>query len=66
MSEQRKSIEKTTVVIQFDEYTNDYFIEIPPDMCNAVDFKVGDTIIWEKKDEETWILRKKDERYLDP
>jgi uncharacterized membrane protein (UPF0127 family) len=54
------------VVIQFDEYTNDYFIEIPPDMCNAVDFKVGDTIIWEKKDEETWILRKKDERHLDP
>ena len=52
---------KATVEVQLDEYTNDYFIEIPPDMLEATGLQVGDTIIWEKIDDVTWSLRKKHE-----
>ena len=52
---------KAIVEVQLDEYTNDYFIEIPPDMLEATGLQVGDTIIWEKIDDVTWSLRKKHE-----
>ena len=52
---------KTIVEVQLDEYTNDYFIEIPPDMLEATGLQVGDTIVWEKIDDDTWSLRKKNE-----
>lgn len=49
------------VEVQLDEYTNEYFIEIPTDMLQAVGLKVGDTILWEKIDEDSWTIRKKNE-----
>ena len=52
---------QATVEVQLDEYTNEYFIEIPPDMLQAVGLKEGDTILWEKVDEDTWAIRKKNE-----
>ncbi len=52
---------KATVEGQFDEYTNDYFIELPPDILAAAGFKEGDTVIWKKIDDESWTIRKKHE-----
>ena len=52
---------QATVEVQLDEYTNEYFIEIPPDMLQAVGLKVGDTILWEKIDKDSWAIRKKSE-----
>lgn len=52
---------KATVEVQLDEYTNDYFIELPPDILAAANLKVGDTILWEKINEESWTIRKKDD-----
>jgi hypothetical protein len=52
---------KATVEVQFDEYTNDYFIELPPDILAAAGFKEGDTVIWKKIDDESWTIRKKHE-----
>ena len=49
------------VEVQLDEYTSEYFIEIPPDMLEAVGLKMGDTILWEKIDEDSWAIRKKNE-----
>jgi len=49
---------KATVEVQLDEYTNDYFIELPPDILQAAGLKEGDTIIWEKLDEDSWTIRK--------
>lgn len=51
---------KATVEVQLDEYTNDYFIELPPDILAAVGLKVGDTILWEKINDESWTIRKKE------
>jgi|LakMenE01Jun11ns_1017448.scaffolds.fasta_scaffold9931600_6 hypothetical protein len=57
----RQNAMKATVEVQFDEYTNDYFIELPPDILAAAGFKEGDTVIWKKIDDESWTIRKKHE-----
>ncbi len=49
-----------TVEVQLDEYTGDYFIELPPDILAAAGLKVGDTILWEKINNESWTIRKKE------
>jgi len=45
--------------VQLDEYTGDYFIELPPDILAAAGLKVGDTILWEKINDESWRISKK-------
>ena len=54
----RQNAMKATVQIQFDEYTGDYFIELPPDILDAANLVVGDTILWEKLDDTSWTIRK--------
>ena len=49
---------KATVDVQYDEYTGDYFIELPPDILAAANLAVGDTIIWEKLDESSWSIKR--------
>ena len=51
---------KATVEVQLDEYTGDYFIELPPDILVAANLEVGDTILWEKINDESWTIRKKE------
>jgi hypothetical protein len=51
---------KATVEVQLDEYTGDYFIELPPDILAAANLEVGDTILWEKINDESWTIRKKE------
>jgi len=57
----RQNAMKATVDVQYDEYTGDYFIELPPDILAAANLAVGDTILWEKKDDNSWTIRKKHE-----
>lgn len=57
----RQNAMKATVDVQFDEYTGDYFIELPPDILAAANLAVGDTILWEKIDGDSWTIRKKSE-----
>ena len=54
----RQNAMKATVDIQYDEYTGDYFIELPPDILAAANLAVGDTIIWEKLDENCWSIKR--------
>lgn len=35
-------------------------IEIPDELLALLDLKPGDDIIWEQRDEHSWMLRKKD------
>lgn len=55
----RQNAMKATVEVQYDEYTGDYFIELPPDILAAAGLDIGDTVVWEKTDEDTWTIRKK-------
>ena len=57
----RKNAMNATVDVQFDEYTGDYFIELPPDILAAANLAIGDTIRWEKIDDDSWTIRKKSE-----
>jgi len=57
----RQNAMKATVDVQYDEYTGDYFIELPPDILAAANLAVGDTILWEKIDDDSWTIRKKSE-----
>lgn len=34
--------------------------EIPDELLTMLDLKPGDDIIWEQRDEHSWMLRKKD------
>ena len=54
----RQNAMKATVDIQYDENTGDYFIELPPDILDAANLVVGDTILWEKLDDTSWTIRK--------
>ena len=57
----RQNAMKATVDVQYDEYTGDYFIELPPDILAAANLAAGDTILWEKIDDDSWTIRKKSE-----
>ena len=55
----RQNAMKATVDIQYDENTGDYFIELTPDILKAANLDVGDTIVWEKINNDSWTLKKK-------
>ena len=55
----RQNAMKATVDIQYDDSTGDYFIELPPDILKAANLDVGDTIVWEKIDNDSWTIKKK-------
>ena len=54
----RQNEMKATVEVQYDEYTGEYFLELPPDILTAAGLEVGDTIIWQKIDENSWTIKK--------
>ena len=56
----RQNAMKATVDVQYDEYTGDYFIELPPDILAAANLAVGDTILWEKIGNDSWTIKKND------
>ena len=60
----RQNSMKATVEVQYDEYTGDYFIELPPDILLAANLAVGDTVVWKELDAQTWALKKQDSDVL--
>jgi hypothetical protein len=47
--------------IKEDPETKEPFIEIPEDICEQLDFKVGDTILWTDNKDGSYTLTKKNE-----
>lgn len=56
----RQNSMKATVEVQYDEYTGDYFIELPPDILVAANLAIGDTVVWKELDAQAWTLKKQD------
>ena len=49
----------TSAVLVVQESPNgDLFIELPPEMMDAVGWKEGDTINWEEQGDKSFVLKK--------
>tara|TARA_A200000159_G_scaffold43599_1_gene40011 strand:+ start:7337 stop:7594 length:258 start_codon:yes stop_codon:yes gene_type:complete len=49
---------KYTIPVQQYADTEDYFIEIPDEFCQELNWKEGDTLIWEIKGDNSIVVRK--------
>lgn len=54
----KQNADKAIVEVQYDEYTGDYYLELPPDILEAANLTIGDTIVWKKLDENSWTIEK--------
>lgn len=50
---------KYTVPVQFNEETGDYFIELPEEICESLDWQVGTVIQWIDNGDGSFTLVKK-------
>lgn len=50
---------KVIIDVKYDEYTGEYFIELPQEILDAANLYIGDTIIWENNNDDSWTVRKK-------
>lgn len=48
-------------MVQEDPHSGDLLIDLTEELCNEMGWTVGDTLLWEKREDGTWSLRKKDE-----
>lgn len=55
----------TTVKIIYDEETDEYILPLGNDVCDAVGWRVGDTIYWHDNGDGTYTLTKKDDKRLE-
>lgn len=53
-------MKRYTLPVNFDEQTEDYFIQLPEDLLEETGWKTGDTLKWEEKDDGTITLSKKE------
>ena len=51
---------KQTLNIVEDPQTGDLLLDLTEELCNEMGWKVGDTLQWEKLDNGSWSLKKKD------
>ena len=47
-----------TVEVRNDPETGDPFIEFPDEFMDKLDWKEGDTLIWEEQSDGSWTVRK--------
>lgn len=40
---------------------DEYYIELPQELWDSLGWKVGDTVEWTQADNNSWLIRKKDE-----
>lgn len=52
---------RRTLSVQEDPQTGDLFLELTKDLMDEMGWTVGDNLLWEKREDGTWSLRKKDE-----
>lgn len=55
----------TTVKIIYDDETDEYILPLGNDVCDAVGWRVGDTIYWHDNGDGTYTLTKKDDKRLE-
>lgn len=54
--------ESSTLVVQLDEETGEYFVELPERILSRLGWKPGDTVEWREEDNGVrWIVTKKGE-----
>lgn len=51
---------KQTLNVVEDPQTGDLLLDLTEELCNEMGWKVGDTLQWEKLDDGSWSLKKKD------
>jgi hypothetical protein len=49
-----------TVQVQQDGKTKELYLELPPEALAQVGWDIGDDLIWEELDSNSWSLKKKD------
>ena len=50
----------TTLFVKEDPLSGDLYLELTEELCNEMGWTVGDTLLWEERDDGAWTLRKKD------
>jgi hypothetical protein len=48
-----------TALVKEDSESGDFYIDLDEEMCKSLDWNIGDTIIWEKNGENSYVLVKK-------
>lgn len=48
-----------TITLEEDPETGDLLLPFTDEILTEVGWKIGDTLVWEEKD-DTWIIRRKD------
>ena len=48
-----------TVQVQQDGKTKELYLELPPEALAQVGWDIGDDLIWEELDSNSWSLKKK-------
>ena len=49
--------EKYGIMVQADS-DGELFLEFPDELLEALDLQIGDTLVWEKSDNEIWSFKK--------
>ena len=51
----------TTLFVKEDPLSGDLYLELTEKLCNEMGWSVGDTLLWEEREDGAWTLRKKDD-----
>ena len=46
-------------ITEIQQNGEEYFVELPDQLIEAVGWKIGDTLIWERAPGNAWTIRKK-------
>lgn len=49
-----------TIQVRQDGKTKELYLELPPEALAQVGWDIGDDLIWEELDSNSWSLKKKD------
>jgi hypothetical protein len=50
----------TTLNVEEDPLTGDFFLQLTDEICEELGWAVGDTLVWEELPNNSWSIKKKD------
>ena len=50
----------TTLNVEEDPLTGDFFLQLTDEICEELGWTVGDTLIWEELPNNSWSIKKKE------
>ena len=50
----------TTLKVEEDPLTGDFFLQLTDELCEELGWTVGDTLVWEELPNNSWSVKKKD------